>query len=61
MEKRLTDAGDVAVSENPEHPGEEPLLPTIAPDLLRGEKSEERLGDGEAVGSSHWCESTVCS
>jgi hypothetical protein len=53
MQQRFTDTGHIAVSENPEHPGEERMLPAIAPHVLRGKEPEEGLSDSEAVSGSH--------
>jgi hypothetical protein len=39
----LADAGDVAVPEDPEHPGEEGLLAPVALDVLLGQELDDGL------------------
>ncbi len=46
--QRLSEAGDVAVAEDPEAAREEPRPHAVALDLLGGEEADERLGDREA-------------
>ncbi len=41
--QRLADAGDVAVAEDAQHPGEERLLHPVALDVLRGQERHQRL------------------
>src|SRR5204863_9699531 len=43
--QRLPDPRDVAVAEDAEAAGEEPLAPAIAFDLLRREEADQRLAD----------------
>ena len=49
--ERLADAGDVAVTENSEHPGEERLPPSVALAELHAQKPHQRLRHGQ---SRHW-------
>jgi len=53
MQQGFANAGHVAVPENPEHTGEERMLPSITADVLRGEEPEESLSDGEPGSCSH--------
>src|SRR4029453_1836206 len=46
--ERLTDAGDVAVTEDPEAAMEEPAFEPVPLDVLGGEEAYERLGCGES-------------
>ena len=47
--QRLSEAGEVAVAQDPEAPGEELRALAVALHLLRPEEPHERLGDGEAA------------
>ena len=51
--QRLAQAGDVAVAEDAQAPGEEALAPAVALDVLGGEEADEGLGDGEGLGFGH--------
>ena len=68
LQQRLADAGDVAVAEDAEAPGDQPLLAAVALGVLGGQEPDERLRDGEpdghacllgwvsgSRGSSSWC------
>jgi hypothetical protein len=48
LQQRLSDAGDVAVAEDAEAAGEEPLLVSVALDVLGDEEADGRLRDREA-------------
>ena len=50
-EQRLAQAGDVAVAENAEHSGKERLPDAVALGVLRDEKFDESLRDGQATNS----------
>jgi hypothetical protein len=50
--ERLADPGDVAVSEDPEAPAEEPVLDPVALDELLREEPDERLRCRQADGVS---------
>ena len=47
LEQRLTDAGDVAVAEDAEAAGDQPLLDPVALGVLVRQEADERLADGE--------------
>ena len=47
--QRLSEAGEVAVADDGEAPGEELRALGVALHLLRAEEPHERLGDGEAA------------
>ena len=53
LQQRLADAGDVAVAEDPEAAGDQPLLDAVALRVLGGQEPHQRLGDGEPDG--HAC------
>ena len=53
LRQRLTDAGDVAVTEDPQAAGEEPLSPAVSLDVLRGQEPHERLGHRELRHAIH--------
>src|SRR5207302_904750 len=48
-----TDAGHVAVAEDPEHSGEERLLAAVPGDLLLSQELDDRLGHRETAGLHH--------
>ena len=47
LEQGLTDAGDVAVTEDAEAASDEPALDAVALAVLAGQEPDRRLGDGE--------------
>ncbi len=47
LQQRLPDAGDVAVAEDAEATGEEPVPVAVALDVLVGQEADRGLGDGE--------------
>ena len=51
LEQRLGDARHVAVPEDAEAAGEEPLLGAVALGPLDGQEPDQRLGDGEPYGT----------
>ena len=51
LQQRLPDAGDVAVAEDAEAAGDQPLLVAVALGVLGGQEADEGLGDGQ----SHAC------
>ena len=52
LEQRLADARHVAVTEDAEAAGDQPLLDPVALGVLVRQEPHERLGDGEPHGAS---------
>ena len=55
LEQRLPDTGHVAVAEDSEDSGHEPLLDPVALGVLAGQELHECLGGGEPHGLRHGC------
>ena len=53
LEQRLADARDVAVAEDAEDAGEEPVLAAVALDVLVFQEGDDGLGGGQSNGGGH--------
>src|SRR4029450_9136358 len=53
LAQRLAPAGHVAVAEDAEAAGEQPLLPPVALAVLVGQELDEGLGHGQPPGGAH--------
>ena len=49
-EQTFSDAGDVAMTEDPKHSGEEAALDLVPLDVLDGQELDERLAHGQPSG-----------